>query len=97
MNWNSVRRTILGVAITVAAVAVAPPALAIGTGGTCYQGGLTAGCVYTVEYNDGTSSLQTADGSGRIKRPCDKIITREQLSVNQGGCTMATPIWGAVT
>jgi hypothetical protein len=85
MKRTKLTRTILLAAALTATSTL--PAEALTLIETCYQPGLTAGCMYVVEYNDGTSSTQYADSAGRVTRPCQKIITRVTLVSNQGGCT----------
>ena len=81
------RTILLAMALTVAPTASRPVMATVINGEVCYQPGLTPGCLYVVEYNDGTQSTQRADSAGRVTRPCQEIITRVTLVLNQGGCT----------
>ena len=88
MNSRSIR-----VLAAVATLACAPAAAqAIGGWGTCYQTGVTPGCVYIITYDDGSTSEQTSDAQGRVTRPCNRIIVRIRVGVPGGGCYDAEPI-----
>ena len=89
MKRAKLTRTILLLAALTVTSTPIPANATVICGETCYQPGLAPGCMYNVEYNDGTSSLQYADSAGRVTRPCQKIITRVTLVSNQGGCTRA--------
>ena len=88
-----IRASLMAAAMTALLFASIPTrALAIGSGGTCYQTGLTAGCSYIITYDDGTSVSQTADSQGRVARPCNRIITHVQVGVPGAGCYDTQPI-----
>ena len=69
---QAIRALVLAVSLAAAGLLSSPPARALSL--SCTQGGLKSGCQYEVWYNDGTHETQTADGSGRIRRPCSRII-----------------------